>query len=122
MSLPVHPVQLYETLFLWGLAVLLLWAYPRRKRHGDIFLGYLVIYGLGRFLLETLRGDEPRHVFGLTATQGICMAMVAGGLAALAWWPRQSVSPEPNSTVQAVAGASDDSSAAVTGTGPLSGE
>jgi len=89
VSLPVHPVQLYETVFLWVLFGLLLWAYPRRKRHGDLFLGYLVLYGLGRFLLETLRGDEPRHVLGLTATQFVCMAMVAGGLAALAWLPRK---------------------------------
>ncbi|HOJ69615.1 MAG TPA: prolipoprotein diacylglyceryl transferase, partial [Candidatus Hydrogenedentes bacterium] len=89
VSLPVHPVQLYETVFLWVLFGLLLWAYPRRKRHGDIFLGYLVLYGLGRFLLETMRGDEPRHVLGLTATQFVCMAMVAGGLAALAWLPRK---------------------------------
>jgi len=91
-SLPVHPVQLYETIFLWILFGLLWWAYSRRKRHGDIFLGYLVLYGLGRFLLETMRGDQPRHILGLTATQMVCMVMVAAGLAAWAWLPRQSVS------------------------------
>lgn len=121
VSLPVHPVQLYETLFLWGLAALLLWNFHRRKRHGDIFFAYVATYGLGRFLLETMRGDEPRHIFGLTATQFVCSAMVAGGLAAWAWWPRQPVNPDPSATGAAASGTPEDGATAL-GTGPLSGE
>lgn len=55
-----HPVFLYESLWnLAGCAVLLFLARrpASRFKEGDVFSLYLVIYGLGRLLVETLRPD-----------------------------------------------------------------
>lgn len=56
----VHPTFLYESLWnLTALAVLLLLTLKKtRKFHGEIFLGYLLLYGLGRFWIEGLRTDQ----------------------------------------------------------------
>lgn len=54
----VHPTFLYESL--WNLAVLvglLLWR-KHKKFQGEIFLLYLLGYGVGRFWIEGLRTDQ----------------------------------------------------------------
>jgi phosphatidylglycerol:prolipoprotein diacylglycerol transferase len=82
-----HPLFLYESL--WNLAnmALLLWLGARfrdRLKPGDLFLVYLVVYPIGRFLLEFLRLDSAQ-VGGINANQTF-MAIVAilSGLA-LIW-------------------------------------
>ncbi len=79
-----HPLFLYESL--WNLAnmAVLLWLGRRfkdRLKTGDIFLGYLVIYPLGRFLLDFLRLDASR-VAGINANQTLAavVAVVAAGV------------------------------------------
>lgn len=73
-----HPLFLYESL--WNLAnmALLLWL-PRRFNHwlrpGDTFLVYLIVYPLGRFLLEFLRLDSSM-VAGININQ-ILMGIIA---------------------------------------------
>jgi phosphatidylglycerol---prolipoprotein diacylglyceryl transferase len=73
-----HPLFLYESL--WNLAnlALLLWLsrrYPQQLKTGDIFLVYLIIYPLGRFLLEFLRLDSSM-VAGININQ-IIMGIIA---------------------------------------------
>ncbi len=54
----VHPTFLYESL--WNFAGLILLHFLSKKRRfdGQIFLGYLAWYGLGRFFIEGLRTDS----------------------------------------------------------------
>ncbi len=87
-----HPLFLYESL--WNLAnmAVLLWIgrhFKDRLKNGDIFLGYLVIYPVGRFLLDFLRLDASR-VVGINANQTLAaiVAVVAAGL--LGWRHRPS--------------------------------
>ncbi|HSM24702.1 MAG TPA: prolipoprotein diacylglyceryl transferase [Anaerolineaceae bacterium] len=73
-----HPMFFYE--FLWNMmnmAVLLIIGRKLKGKlfRGDIFLVYLFIYPLGRFLLEFIRLD-PSHVGGLNANQTI-MGLIA---------------------------------------------
>jgi phosphatidylglycerol:prolipoprotein diacylglycerol transferase len=73
-----HPLFLYESL--WNLAnmALLLWLWRRYRAQlhsGDIFLIYLVVYPVGRFLLEFLRMDASQ-VAGINANQAV-MGVVA---------------------------------------------
>ncbi len=73
-----HPVFLYESL--WNLAnmFLLLWLarkFADRLHHGDIFLVYLLVYPIGRFLLEFLRLDSAL-IAGINANQAL-MLLVA---------------------------------------------
>jgi phosphatidylglycerol---prolipoprotein diacylglyceryl transferase len=77
-----HPLFLYESI--WNLAnmLLLLWISRRfagRLRDGDIFLTYLVVYPVGRFLLDFLRLDASM-VGGINVNQTI-MAVVAASAA-----------------------------------------
>lgn len=81
----VHPTFLYEGL--WNLALLLfilLFFRYRKKFDGEIFCIYLIGYGAGRFLIESLRTDQLQiGSTGIAATQVVCAAAFAGGLAAL---------------------------------------
>ncbi len=54
----VHPTFLYESL--WNLAILgiLLIVRRRKKFEGEVFLLYLIGYGIGRFWIEALRTDQ----------------------------------------------------------------
>jgi phosphatidylglycerol:prolipoprotein diacylglycerol transferase len=86
-----HPLFLYESI--WNLAnmALLLWLARRsgdRLKNGDLFLVYLIVYPLGRFLLDFLRLDAAM-VGGINANQ-VAMAVVAVLAAgALAWRHRE---------------------------------
>lgn len=56
---PVHPTFFYE--FLWNLLGFLLLAFvltPRRRYDGQVALGYVAWYGLGRAFIEGLRTDS----------------------------------------------------------------
>jgi prolipoprotein diacylglyceryltransferase len=62
-----HPAFLYESL--WNLLAFLilitLWKrYRRRLMAGDIMAGYLILYGIGRILMETVRLDSRSISFG----------------------------------------------------------
>ena len=85
LGVRLHPTQLYEsatTLVIFGV---LLWWLPRKKHDGDVFLGYLGLYAVGRFLLEYLRGDEGRgFVFHhLLSTSQFIALLVLVGIAAV---------------------------------------
>ena len=71
----VHPTFLYESL--WNLAVLLLLLYMRKRKkfEGQIFLSYLMGYGLGRFWIESLRTDQL-----LLANTQIPVSMLLAGI------------------------------------------
>ena len=64
-----HPTEIYSILALFLIfALLRLW---QDKRHfvGEVFLGYCILYSSKRFLIEFLRGDNPKIFFGLTISQ-----------------------------------------------------
>jgi phosphatidylglycerol:prolipoprotein diacylglycerol transferase len=90
-----HPLFLYESLWNLGNMALLIWlmrCFPEKLKTGDVFLVYLIVYPLGRFLLEFLRLDASQ-LGGLNANQTF-MAVV-GILAALALFWRHRRSAEP---------------------------
>src|SRR6266545_684423 len=73
-----HPLFLYECLWNLGNMFLLLWISRRfgdRLKNGDIFLIYLIVYPVGRFLLDFLRLDASM-VAGININQTV-MAVVA---------------------------------------------
>jgi prolipoprotein diacylglyceryl transferase len=67
-SLPVHPTQIYESLaglLLFGLLILI-----RRHRRfsGQVFLGWVIGYGILRPLIEMFRDDQDRGIYPLPFT------------------------------------------------------
>lgn len=79
----VHPTQLYDAIALLLLFLLLSAIFYRRKRHGVVAAWTLVLYGASRFVQESIRGDNPRDVGGLTVSQFISLVMILVGLAAI---------------------------------------
>jgi phosphatidylglycerol:prolipoprotein diacylglycerol transferase len=78
-----HPTQTYESVAM--LVVFLILREWQLKRHfkGEIFLGYAMLYSLCRFLLEFLRGDNSKILFGLTIGQVVSAAILTSCLVVL---------------------------------------
>ncbi|MDQ3070785.1 MAG: prolipoprotein diacylglyceryl transferase [Acidobacteriota bacterium] len=79
-DIPVHPTQLYEAVFLGGLAYWLIRARRRGASDGAVLGQYFLLAGGFRFLLEFIRINE-QILFGLTLAQ-----MFAAGLALVGVW------------------------------------
>ncbi len=80
-----HPLFLYESVWNFGNMFLLLWISRRfadRLKNGDIFLIYLVIYPVGRFLLDFLRLDASM-VSGMNINQTVMAVVTICACAAL---------------------------------------
>jgi len=79
-TLPVHPVQIYEALFNLALYVVLLTMYRRNVGNGRVSAAYLLIYPVGRFLFEFLRGDARIQIGFLTMAQVFSLVLFMTGL------------------------------------------
>lgn len=96
-AMPVHPTFLYESIWnLIGVAVLLLWLFPRRSYDGQITLGYTAWYGLGRFFVEGLRTDSLMwgSVRVSQALGGVLFIVAAGLMLAIFLWSRKPMTLE----------------------------
>jgi phosphatidylglycerol:prolipoprotein diacylglycerol transferase len=60
LGIPLHPVQLYNSLANLTVMAILLLARPKRAFQGQIFALYFLVEGLGRVVTETWRGDVDR--------------------------------------------------------------
>lgn len=69
------PTQLYSSLLLILIFVILRFRQNAKHLPGEIFCGYLFLYSLKRFFIEFLRNDSPREFFGLTLFQILCLAV-----------------------------------------------
>ena len=80
---PVHPTQLYEV----GMSTLIFFVLWRIRRHdhqpGWLFMLWLVLAGLERFLVEFWRAKDDRFIGALTLAQVISLAIVAVGVAGM---------------------------------------
>lgn len=82
-----HPLFLYESLWNFANLFLLLWLdrrFGKKLPHGSLFLIYLIVYPLGRFLFDFLRLDASM-LGGINANQTFMaiVALLAAG--ALLW-------------------------------------
>jgi phosphatidylglycerol:prolipoprotein diacylglycerol transferase len=76
---------------------LLLWISRRfsdRLKKGDLFLIYLVVYPVGRFMLDFLRLDASQ-VAGININQTVMAVVAVLSAAALLWRHRQNRSLAP---------------------------
>lgn len=82
----VHPTFLYESL--WNVSVLLFlfWFRKRKKFNGEVFLMYLIGYGLGRIWIEGLRTDQLLlPVVELPVSQLLSGCLVVGCTILVVW-------------------------------------
>jgi len=61
-----HPTFLYESLWMVGVALVLIWADKRfTMGHGRVFALYVLLYTLGRVWIEYLRIDTANSILGV---------------------------------------------------------
>lgn len=94
----LHPVQLYESGFIFLLgASLVLIKQSRQKFYGQLFLIYLASYAIGRSVLETFRGDEARgYVIGhvVSTSQFVAFLVLVGVIIVYGRWSSSNKIPK----------------------------
>ncbi|MCU0686249.1 MAG: prolipoprotein diacylglyceryl transferase [Polyangiaceae bacterium] len=76
-SLPVHPTQIYESALSLAIAfTCLLWVHPRKRYHGQVFLAFIALYSIARFVLEFFRSDDRGGLLGLSTSQLIGVGLL----------------------------------------------
>ena len=88
---PVFPTSFYETV-VCGIIFLILWLIRRKiKLPGIMFSIYLIMNGIERFLVETIRVNSTYSIFGLHPTQAelISAALLITGLLGLVIFSRK---------------------------------
>ena len=79
-----HPTFLYESLWLVGVALVLVWADRRfQMGHGRVFALYVLLYCSGRIWIEALRIDSANTVLGLRLNVWTALLVGIGALAYL---------------------------------------
>jgi phosphatidylglycerol:prolipoprotein diacylglycerol transferase len=94
LGVPLHPVQLYESI----VCLLLFAVLERLSRHkrfdGEVILAYTFLYATGRFLLEFFRGDADRgFVLGGLLSTSQFIALILGPAAIALWCVRRRTNP-----------------------------
>ena len=74
---PVHPTFLYESIWCLVGVVLLASHIKKRRFNGELFLLYIIWYGLGRYWIEGLRTDALMVTSTLRISQLVALVSVA---------------------------------------------
>jgi phosphatidylglycerol---prolipoprotein diacylglyceryl transferase len=78
----VLPTQIFESAVSLAIAaVCLLWVHGRKRYDGQVFVAFLGLYAIGRFLLEYVRDDDRGGLLGLSTSQLIGVGLVAAAIA-----------------------------------------
>lgn len=78
-TIGLYPTQLYETVSMVLLILLLLAYYPFRRHDGQLMVGLMVGYAVHRFINESLR-IEPTYSLGLTLSQWGSVVVLAAAI------------------------------------------
>jgi phosphatidylglycerol---prolipoprotein diacylglyceryl transferase len=82
-SLPVHPAQLYSAFNALLLCVVLTAYYTLPHAPGRVFALMMILKGVTRYVLETLRSEPPVTEwfgYGLSFSMVVSLLLIAGGL------------------------------------------
>ena len=103
-TIGLYPTQLYETVSMVLLILLLLAYYPFRRHDGQLMVVLMVGYAVHRFINESLR-IEPSYSLGLTLSQwGSVIVLVAAiGIEIFLWrtMPSRWKNPTPSAGAKA---------------------
>jgi phosphatidylglycerol:prolipoprotein diacylglycerol transferase len=99
LTLGLHPTQVYESISMVLLFLVMLAYMPFRRRDGAVMVVFMLGYAVHRFLNEMLRTDTAKVAFDMTLSQNISILVFVGGIVlALILWRR----PVQYGTVQPV--------------------
>lgn len=89
-SLPVLPMQLWEALACLSVsAFCTLWLHPRKRFDGQVFAVSMGLYALARVVLEAFRADDRGALLGVSTSQWIGLAILAGMIVFYLRWQRE---------------------------------
>jgi phosphatidylglycerol:prolipoprotein diacylglycerol transferase len=94
LGVPLHPVQLYESIVCFVLFAVLVRLSRHKRFEGEVILAYTLLYAMARFVLEFFRGDADRgFVFGGLLSTSQFIAMILGPAAIALWLVRRRIAP-----------------------------
>src|SRR5262249_25971127 len=98
LGVPLHPVQLYESVVCLLLFATLVRLSRRKRFDGQVILTYTLAYAVARFILEFFRGDADRgFVFGGMLLTSQFIAVLLGPAALVLYYRRQrSIAASPS--------------------------
>jgi phosphatidylglycerol:prolipoprotein diacylglycerol transferase len=77
----VHPTQLYESAASFAIAAFLILHLHGRKRYdGQVFLAFVALYAVARFVIEFVRADDRGGLFGISTSQLIGLVLIGGAI------------------------------------------
>lgn len=79
------PTQLFSSAGDFLITIVLLLYYKKKKHTGDVGAMYMLLYGVGRFLIEMLRNDNRGAVGALSTSQFISIFIVIGAVVLFKW-------------------------------------
>ncbi len=80
-SLPVYPTQIFSSLMNFSIFLFLIFLFKKRRFNGQIWCAHTMLYAVGRFSIEFLRGDNPLiPPLNLTLSQHIAIFLFLLGL------------------------------------------
>ncbi|MCF8088850.1 MAG: prolipoprotein diacylglyceryl transferase [Desulfotignum sp.] len=85
LHVPLHPTQIYMVAANLILFFILIFLQRRKRFHGMIFLSYIILYSVFRFIIEFFRGDFRGDFFleFLSISQGIGILAIVIAVAAM---------------------------------------
>lgn len=85
LHVPLHPTQIYMVAANLILFLILIFLQRRKRFHGMIFLSYIILYSVFRFIIEFFRGDFRGDVYFefLSISQGIGILAIVIAVAAM---------------------------------------
>ena len=76
-----HATQLYESfLSLIAFAIIFWFIKHKQTHHGQVFLGFISLYGFFRFFIEFLRAENPVVLFGMTLSQLLSIIFITASI------------------------------------------
>lgn len=89
----VIPTQLISAIGDFAICAILLLLARRQKFKGQIAPSYMILYGVGRFIVEIWRADPRGNVGALSTSQFISIFIVAFGLLLYFYWRKKDIAP-----------------------------
>ena len=90
---PLYPTQLFEAVYIFLIMLFLFTLKTRQRFYGQLFLSYLMLYAVGRFILEFFRGDTGRGFVldAVSHSQFIALCVLAVVVLVYFRWSKKTV-------------------------------
>ncbi len=85
MDIPLYPTQLFDIAVNMGIIIVLALIVKKKRFQGQLFLVYIMMYGVGRSIVELYRGDSERGYILDLITHSQLIALILIGICVFLW-------------------------------------